>query len=340
MFSNSFKELATKCLSCNRDDHRMGSCPYLNFLTQNYRVFHINKLIYSKPQNRLSFRRKNKKKYNTLKDRKNIQRNVLTARFNKELMNAYSAGINKGTPLNDDILPKKCFRTNSCDNLELSDEYELEKTVKRHKSTGEIPSLDPFQMSKLYTLAEQIKCPKEFEKKITSASEKKYLKESFKTFFDLESLEKNFDKPFFKKSLDLENLEKSFHLKTISSDEGSIKKKQNKKSTIQEKRGMKELVVSVKDSDKEKQKTYDEESEKNSPLTLNSYISSQVKGKGHHHPKELYFFEFERMKEFSKYFQKNNCTQTTKTLEKKKNMGTSRKTYRYLPLPIPGPNIG
>jgi len=318
LFSQNYKDLNAKCHSCNKFDHRMAFCPYITSLSTINRKSHIQKIIYSKPQSRVPFERKHHLLFKALNDRKKIMKRVMNVRFNKDLMSFYTKfSKTPGKDLEneeDESHSMKGSRDLSLknNNERIPSPHEFEN--KKFKSLGEIP-LEHSEFKRIYSMADKALLSNDFDqKKSVQEHQKVYNKEiTDKSFNDFEFIDKN-------------NL-----FKTILTSETSSVKKKAKKPTIQEKRGIKEtLVVSLK----EKEKVNTEEPE--SAFTLNSVVSSMKpkenvrnahfdRGSG---GKDLFFFEFERMKEFRLYFNNHNISHFLKELEKKK-AGKSRRALKF-----------
>ena len=149
LFSNEYKYLSTTCPSCNKLDHRMAACPYLNYLSVANRDFLIHKLIYSKPQARAFFERKiGQVRLHALFDRKKIMKKVINIRFNKDLMGNYLELMASENNLENEK-GSGLFSSNylnSGNNLRkysYDDKREgFEKFLRKYKSLEEIPSIE------------------------------------------------------------------------------------------------------------------------------------------------------------------------------------------------------
>jgi len=102
---NENNESLVGCLSCNKSNHSIDNCPLLTYCPD--KTFLIERLNFSRPQKRLVFSRKTKKK-NTFKDKKTVLRSVMQVRFNKSLMNIYYGTFNWSQDLKVlDEIPEK-----------------------------------------------------------------------------------------------------------------------------------------------------------------------------------------------------------------------------------------
>ncbi len=343
LFSNEYKYLSTACPSCNKFDHRMAACPYLNYLSIANRDFLIHKLIYSKPQTRNFFARKSQQiRLHALFDRKKIMKKVINIRFNKDVMGNYlELMASKNNLENEDssglFSSKNLNSRNNLRKYSYDDKSEgFKKVLKKYKSLEEIPHIED---SKKLQLSFDSPLIPHLETSKSLKTPQKSLVEQQKTQHDL--IEKNSQSIL---ELDHEK-NKGLVINTwLCEGRNSWKTLRN---NLQEKRQSKKLFIDTKKKNwffsmSSSNEEVEKESEKNKRLvTMRSKTKEQSKYSKRNNSmanspklkdrvtKDLFCFEFERMKEYTKYSKENNASCVVRESEKRR-FNTKIKKFRNI----------
>lgn len=348
LFSHQYSRISNKkCLSCNNTDHFLKRCPLVTY--QPDKDFLIEKLNYTKPQKRHAFSRRNST-YFTLKKRKDCYKAALSLRFDKRLMGIYQLSVEDS---------RNCLSVvdESDENLSF-DKKSIRKSVTYHPKSLKMfnissnleekaKSMNNFQSSietiSLIRSCTEIELPKE--------QDTKNIRKSFscdRKNFDLSintSLEAN-NRLGFNKTLQSPlkivnrrdsnppfNSAESILSPGISENKSPCLKKerkseendmQNSKSSLlkgnaspnnrrktRKSLNFKELTSKDKEKEpgnKEKEENTKENEKEVQPLSLNLSLS-----------KDLFWKEFECMKNFKNYFPENNALELIKPKKKGKN---------------------
>lgn len=333
VFKNDYIKTYTKCFSCNKVSHRFAQCPYFKSHYEARRDIFLQKLIFSKPQLRAFHQRKSHiMSKHTLKDRKKVMKSVINIRFNKGLMKKYIEILEKSKENQEN---NKNIENTEPDDEENNPEESSVK-LRRTLSLNDIKEKNDISMIRSCKSEENIQLPP----KIIPLEE--YPKQSNASLNSLANNSNNNLNVFTKNNTAISDIEfdkKSSFVFNESEEEKAIHS-QNTGRSIQEKRGIQKMFVATKklltkNENKppifvhsNSNKSYNcgvkfdrgLSNQKLTPLlrekeNTNSFAKTNVplKEKG-----DLFFFDFDQMKEFEHYCKETNSSAVVKDLHKKK----------------------
>jgi len=338
---NQYAILKTPCLSCQKKNHRINQCPYLNIKARFNPRFIIQKSIFSKPQIRTSFNR-NLPKTNGIRtpsallNRKKIMKKAISVRFNKDLMRNYEE-----TMKNSELENKECRSDTNLDDDMRDNEISNQKF--RNYSQGSMPSLPVFsEGAKRYKSLDLLPFPIEpyklkkdtfsFEKEQSFEGEnsKKHqnnANEVPQSYFDIQDLD-NIDNK--KKFMDYcnEDLSPKNNNENRNFIDFTVEAMNPRKIPMIHPLKLQERQSSPESSGEIKEKSMGKEI---SPLLQ----MSKIRSKTHFHKtntglwnmmklatrlesRDLFWYDFERNKEWNVYFKSNNSEYMIKEFERKR----------------------
>lgn len=328
LFSHEYSRISNKtCLSCNNTDHFLKRCPLITY--QPDKDFLVEKLNFTKPQKRQQFSRRNSR-YFALKKRKDCYKAALSLRFDKRLMEKYQFSIEDSRNCLSNVDESEESLSFDKKNIRKSVTYHPKSLKMFNISSEKAKSLNNFQSSietiSLIRSCTEIELPKDQETKEMRKScslEKKNRELSINTNFDANN------KQIFNKTLQsplkivnrresrtsAENLmspslceskeirspllqkEKKFEESPLLKGNIAASRRKTRKSM-----NFKEIPLTSKDKEKEE---VSQENEKGTQFLALS--------------KDLFWKEFEFLKNFKNYFPENNATELIKPKKKSRN---------------------
>lgn len=303
-YSNDRKFLKSKCFSCDKPNHNLENCPLIDYQSRIDKPFVISKMNFSQPQVRKPFKRKNRyNKFQALENRKFLMKAAVLCRFNKNIMKIFQSSLEENQ--------EKIINQDKNDNLTYKSSP-LRKLSLDLKKSDHIDSL----VNKKYKSMEEIELSSLKGRELDIPKEREiYLNEqNFKTLKEKKRKTAAFG---------IINLEEESHKENPENSKINV--------SLGEKRGLRQLFVDTKQfSLKKSLKSMKSTIEENSPtLSKNSNYTSKIqfqsaKLKEKTKNKELFWYNFEVLKEYQGYFHYNNASNIIKSLKPKRKQKTKR----------------